>query len=56
MKELKTEILNKFWTIYENEGSMQALSWLETLKYYEDYCYNDIENITEKISNLSCNN
>lgn len=53
MKELKQDILDKFWSIYEVEGTMQALSWLETLKYYEEYCQDDISYITGKLSMLS---
>lgn len=36
--ELKTSVLNHFWYIYEIEGALPALNWLETLKYHEEYC------------------
>ena len=52
MKELKQSVLDQFWSIYETEGTFQALSWLETLKYYEEYCQNDIDNLTARIKNL----
>lgn len=52
MKELKKELLESFWNIYETDGAIQALSWLESLKYFEDYCQDDIANITNKIANL----
>ncbi len=47
---MRKYLLNKFWSIYENDGAMQALSWLETLKYYEDYCHNDVDQLTKKFS------
>ena len=51
--ELKKDILDKFWSLYEVEGALQALSWLETLKYYEEYCQDDISDITQKIASAS---
>ena len=45
MNELKKEILDKFWSIYDTEGTVQALNWLDSLKYYEEYC-NDSYDIT----------
>ena len=38
MHELKKEILERFWSIYDTDGTVQALNWLESLKYYEEYC------------------
>lgn len=38
MKELKENILHDFWHIYETDGAIQAMSWLDSYKYYEDYC------------------
>lgn len=52
-KELKQNVIDKFWQIYENNGTVQALSWLETLKYYDDYCNDDISYITDQISKMS---
>ena len=52
MKELKESILDQFWSIYDTEGTIQALSWLESLKYYEEYCQDDITNISSKLSNI----
>ena len=49
-EELKKDVLNTFWNIYEIEGALQALSWLDTLKYYEEYCHDDISCITERLS------
>lgn len=48
----KTITLDKFWSIYENEGTIQALSWLESLKYFEEYCQDDITNITNRFANM----
>jgi hypothetical protein len=48
--ELKKEVLDKFWELYNVDGAVQALSWLETLKYYEEYCQDDINDITHKLS------
>jgi hypothetical protein len=50
-KEIKSDLLNQFWSIYESEGTVQALSWLESLKYFEEYCQDDISTITSKLSN-----
>lgn len=52
MNELKKQQLEQFWSIYEVDGAMQALSWLETLKYYENFCQDDIAFITNKMSTL----
>lgn len=59
---MKKEILNKFWCLYDDEGAQAALSWLETLKYYEDYCNNNIvevkdamEEITSSIYSMNIN-
>ena len=52
-KELKKELLDRFWSIYDTEGTIQALSWLKSLKYYEDYCQDDISFITSKISSIT---
>ena len=48
----KKLLLNKFWSIYDTEGTIQALNWLESLKYYEDYCQDDVDFITQKLANL----
>ena len=53
MQELKQGALDQFWSIYETEGTFQALSWLETLKYYEEYCQSDIDNIIARVNNVS---
>jgi hypothetical protein len=52
MNDMKKTQLDKFWSIYEIEGALQAMSWLETLKYYEEYCVDDISYITNKLSTL----
>ena len=52
MDEIKKKHIDKFWSIYEIEGALQAMSWLETLKYYEEYCTDDISYITNKMSTL----
>jgi len=52
MKELKKEILESFWKIYDTDGTIQALSWLESLKYYEEYCQDDVTNITNRLANM----
>ena len=51
--ELKNSILNQFWQIYDNDGTIKALSWLETMKYYDEYCNDDISSITNAISKMS---
>ena len=35
-KELKQSVLDQFWSIYDTEGTIQALSWLESLKYNDN--------------------
>jgi hypothetical protein len=52
-KEMKKELLDAFWAIYETEGTMQALSWLDTLKYYEEYCQDDVSNIMTKLEDMN---
>jgi hypothetical protein len=52
-REMKKELLDAFWSIYETEGTMQALSWLDTLKYYEEYCQNDVANIMAKLEDMN---
>lgn len=52
MNELKKEVLDKFWSIYDNEGTVQALNWLDSLKYYEEYCQDDLTYITVQMSEL----
>jgi len=54
MNELKKQCLDNFWSIYDSEGAIQALSWLESLKYYEEYCIDDddISMITKKMEKL----
>lgn len=54
--ELKKQILDNFWSIYDTEGTVQALNWLESLKYYEEYCSavdDSIAGLTEKLQNMS---
>lgn len=48
----KTITLERFWSIYENEGTIQALSWLESLKYFEEYCQDDITNLTNRFAQM----
>lgn len=50
--ELRQELLDRFWSIYEVEGTLQALSWLDTLKYYEDYCQDEIDMLSHKLSSI----
>ena len=52
MNELKKQQLEQFWSIYEIDGATQALSWLETLKFYEEFWLDDIASITNKFSKL----
>lgn len=55
IQESKKRAIDQFWSIYEIEGTVQALDWLESLKYYEEYCMlgsNDLEEITSKIKNF----
>jgi hypothetical protein len=52
MNELKKQQLEQFWSIYETDGSIQALSWLESLKYYEEFWLDDIKSLTNKFSKL----
>jgi hypothetical protein len=55
IQESKKHVIDQFWSIYEIEGTVQALDWLESLKYYEEYCMlgnNDLEEITSKIKNF----
>jgi hypothetical protein len=51
-QELKQSVLDQFWSIYETDGTIQALSWLESLKYFEEYCQDDISDISNKLSNV----
>lgn len=48
----KNDIVNQFWSIYNTDGTFTALSWLDTLKYYEEYCEDDISYITSKMKQL----
>jgi hypothetical protein len=50
--EMRKELLDKFWSIYETEGTFQALSWLETLKYYEEYCEDDISALSRRVADI----
>jgi hypothetical protein len=52
---MKQELLDKFWKLYEEEGTTKALTWLESLKYYENYCNNDIDNIISSIAKINLN-
>jgi hypothetical protein len=51
MNNQKIDVLNNFWSMYENEGIIQALSWFDTLKYYEDYCI-EKEDIINKLKKM----
>ncbi|WP_396189534.1 hypothetical protein [Flavobacterium sp.] len=54
--ELKKQVLDNFWSIYDTEGTVQALNWLESLKYYEEYCLvmdDGIASLTEKLQKMS---
>lgn len=51
-KELKKDLLDRFWSIYDTEGTIQALSWLESLKYFEEYCQDDISYLTTKLQQM----
>jgi len=50
----RKEILDDFWSIYETEGAFQALSWFDTLKYYEDYCSsnNEMNDLSQELQRL----
>ena len=48
----KNITLQQFWSIYENEGTVQALSWLESLKYFEEYCQDDMTNLSNRFANM----
>jgi hypothetical protein len=50
--ELRKELLDQFWSIYETDGTFQALSWLDTMKYYEEYCVSDIDQLTARLSDV----
>lgn len=50
--ELRKDLLDRFWSIYETEGTLQALSWLDTLKYYEEYCCDDIDYLANRLSSV----
>jgi hypothetical protein len=53
--ELKKQVLDQFWSIYDTEGTVQALNWLESLKYYEDYCIlsDDVSGLTSKLGRMT---
>jgi len=48
----KNITLQQFWSIYDNEGTVQALSWLESLKYFEEYCQDDMTNLSNRFANM----
>jgi hypothetical protein len=54
---MKKNVLHQFWSIYDHEGTVQALNWLESLKYFEQYCQfessDEISNLTVKLTQLS---
>ncbi len=55
MNELKKQVLDQFWSIYDTEGTVQALNWLESLKYYEEYCMlrvDEISGLTTEIGKM----
>jgi hypothetical protein len=33
----RSEILLKFWKIYDDEGINNAIEWLNTINYYNNY-------------------
>jgi len=56
MNELKQQVLDQFWSIYDTEGTIQALNWLESLKYYEEYCMlgrDEMSDITSKLGRMN---
>jgi len=52
MNELQKKQIQYFWTLYEKEGQHKAMTWLESHKYYIDYCNEDISEICNKMKNL----
>lgn len=56
MNEIKKEVLEHFWSIYDTEGTIKALSWLESLKYYQDFCQDDETQISQLLDNFSIHN
>jgi|688.fasta_scaffold00441_4 hypothetical protein len=46
MNELKKQVLDQFWSIYDTDGTVQALNWLDSLKYYEEYCMLGVDEIS----------
>ena len=52
MNELKSEIIERFWSIYDTDGTVQALNWLESLKYFEEYCQDSVSEIIEQTKKM----
>lgn len=50
--EMRKDLLDRFWSIYQTDGTLQALSWLDTLKYYEEYCQSDVDFLTSKLNEV----
>ena len=50
--EMRKELLDRFWSIYNTEGTLQALSWLDTLKYYEEYCIDEVDQLTSRLESV----
>ncbi len=53
----KEQLLENFWRIYNINGAMDAIKWLQIVKYdvYEEYKNNkdDLDDITNIIEQLS---
>lgn len=52
---MKKKLLDEFWNIYDEQGTVKALTWLESLKYYENYCSSDINDIINSVKNIKLN-
>jgi len=52
---MNKKILEEFWNLYDSEGTVVALTWLESLKYYED-SDNTIDNIIGSFTKIKLNN
>lgn len=53
MNDIKKQILTKFWSIYDTDGTVQALSWLDSLKYYEEFCCDEETRLSKEMENIS---
>lgn len=52
---MNKKILEEFWNLYDSEGIVVALNWLESIKYYEN-SDNTIDNIIESFTKIKLNN